>query len=203
MLLVVFMTNKPFEITLSDDLRNYYWMKSDLMMFCKKHALPTQGAKSDLIERIEAYLSTGHRMSYKSIKKQGGRDSLRFITKNTPVKNYNNDAETRSFFVEHLGEKFKFNAYLRQFTNNNNIRPNMTYGDLIAGWISFENSRKNSSENHVIPPQFEYNQFIKDYFKHEKKATLNMAISAWKTVISKKGSRTYEQFKKYVKKINQ
>ena len=186
------MTNKPFEITSSDDLQNYYWMKSDLIMFCKKHGLPTQGAKSDLIERIGVYLSTGHRMSYKLINKQGERDSLKCITKNTFVKNYNNDAKTRRFFVEHLGEKFKFNSYLRQFTDPGNIQPNMTYGDIVDGWISFEKNRKNSSENYVIPPQFEYNQFIKDYFKYEKGATLNMAISAWKTLISKRGPRTYK-----------
>lgn len=196
------MSNKPSKITSPDDLQNYYWMKSDLMMFCKKHGLPTQGAKSDLIERIGVYLSTGHRMGYKPLNKQGERDSLKCITKNTPVKNYNNDANTRRFFVEHLGDKFKFNAYLRQFTNNNNIRPNMTYGELIEGWISYENSRKKSNENHIIPPQFEYNQFIKDYFLYEKGATLNDAISAWKILIFKKGSRTYEQFKKDAEKSN-
>lgn len=189
------MTDKPYEITSPEDLQNYYWMKSDLMMYCKKHGLPTQGAKSELIERIGVYLSTGHRAAYKALSKQGERDSSKRITKNTLVENYNNDAETRKFFIEHIGTKFKFNAYLRRFTDPANILPNMTYGDLIEGWVSFENSRKNSNGNHVISPQFEYNQFIKDYFEHEKGATLGKAISAWKTLISKQGPRTYEQFK--------
>ncbi len=77
----------------------------------------------------------------------------------------------------------------------------MTYGELIEGWVSYENSRKNSAANHIIQPQFEYNQFVKDYFKYEKGATLNKAISAWKILISKKGSRTYEQFKKMQRKV--
>jgi hypothetical protein len=179
------MTDRPSEITSVDDLQNYYWIKSDLMKFCKNHHLPTRGAKSDLMERIRIFLSTGNRMSYKVINKPGKKDSLNRITKNTPIKNYNNDVGTRRFFVKHLGIKFKFNAYLRQFTNPNNIQPNMTYGNLIDGWISFENNQKKSRKNHVIPPQFEYNQFIKDYFTNEK-ATLKMAISAWKTLISKK-----------------
>ncbi len=198
----VFMTDKPSAITIFNDLQNYYWTKSDLMTFCKKHGLPIQGAKSDLIERIGAYLSAGHRMSYKPVSKQGDKDSVKCITKNTLVKNYNNDEETRRFFVEHIEEKFKFNTYLRQFTNTANIQPNMTYGDLVKGWISFENDRKNSSKNHVIPPQFEFNQFIKDYFKYEKETTLKMAISAWKTLISRKGPRTFERFRKDSKKIN-
>lgn len=188
------MTDKPTEITSPDDLKYYYWMKSDLMMFCKKQGLSTRGAKSDLMERIRVYLSTGHRIEYKPKRKQGESDSLKCITRDTPVKNYKNDAETRRFFVKHIGKKFKFNAYLRQFTNPANVLPNMTYGDLIEGWASFENSRKNSNEP-VISPQFEYNKFIKDFFSHEKGATLSNAISAWKILISKKGSRTYEKFK--------
>ena len=49
------------------------------------------------------------------------RDSLKQITKKTRVVNYNNDAETRKFFVKQIGHKFKFNAYLRQFTNKKKI----------------------------------------------------------------------------------
>lgn len=196
------MTDRPSKITSLDDLKNYYWMKSALMKFCKNHHLPTQGAKSDLIERIGVYLSTGTRMGFKSIKKQGERDSSNRITKNTLVKNYNNDSETRKFFVEHLGEKFKFNSYLRQFTDPDNIQPNITYGDLVNGWISFENNRKNSSKSHIIPPQFEYNQFIKDYFSDEKGATLKMAISAWESLVSTKGPRTYKRFKEDTNEVD-
>jgi SAP domain-containing new25 len=192
------MPNKPSVISSPDDVQNYYWMKTDLIAFCKQHGLQTQGAKFDLMERIKTYLSTGHRIAYQAIKKPTEKDSSKSITENTLVKNYSNDAETRSFFVENIGKKFKFNAYLRQFTNPGNILPNMTYGDLIEGWISFE-AEKNSNKNHAIPLQFEYNRFIKDFFAHEKDSTLEMAISAWKTLSSKKGQRTYEQFKKHNK----
>lgn len=189
------MTDKPAKITSISDLYDYYWMKSDLIKFCRNHDLSLQGAKLDLIKRIEFYLSSGQRIVSKPISK-GKKDSLSHIAKNTLVKNYNNDAETRKFFIKHLGDKFKFNAYLRQFTNPDNIQPGMTYGDLIDGWIEFERNKSNSNGSHLIPPQFEYNQFIKDYFKNEKGATLKTAISAWKMIISKKGPRTYKQFKK-------
>ncbi len=91
------MSNKPSKITSPDDLQNYYWLKSDLMMFCKKHGLATQGAKSDLIERIGVYLSTGQRMGYIPLSKQGERDSLKCITKNTPVRNYNMTQKQEDF----------------------------------------------------------------------------------------------------------
>lgn len=190
------MTNKPSKITTIDDLYDFYWLKTDLMEFCKKNNLHRQGAKSDLIKRIGVYLSTGYKSSHEPMKKSGeAKDSSQRITKNTPVKNYNNDTETRRFFVEQVGNKFKFNSYLRQFKNKNNIKQNMTYADLVEGWISFENIKKSSDAKNIIPQQFEYNQFIKDYFSHEKGATLKMAISAWKTVTSTKGPNTYKQFK--------
>ena len=71
----------------------------------------------------------------------------------------------------------------------------MTYGDLVSGWILFENNKNNPDIKNIIPEQFEYNQFIKDYFQYEKNGTLKMAISAWKVVTSQSGPNTYAQFK--------
>ena len=190
------MTNKPSEIKHADDLQDFYWLKIDLISFCKKNNLSSQGGKLDLIARIKTYFLTGCKTDFQLIKKTGGiKDSAKLISKNTIVKNYNNDIGTRKFFVDQLGEKFKFNAYLRQFTDKNNITPNMTYSDLVEGCILFESKKKSPDAENIIPEQFEYNQFIKDYFQHECDATLKTAISAWKNVSSKKGENTYTHFK--------
>lgn len=192
------MTKKPTKITSTEDLKNYYWLKSELIALCKEYSLSTQGAKLDLIKRLAMYLSTGMNESHTPTKKLGNKDSDGLINPNTLVKNYKNDAITREFFIKEIGGKFKFNAYLRQFTNPKNIQENMTYGDLVEGWIAFE---KNKSINEKsIDPQFQYNQFIKDYFFHEKGATLEMAIKAWKKLISGKGPHTYDQYIKLYKK---
>ncbi len=190
-----FEPDRPTKITTPDDLHELYWLKVELIGFCQKHKLSPQGAKSDLIRRIKTFLSTGSKAKHQPIKKTGKKDSLNQITKQTPVLNYNNDAKTRNFFVSHIENKFKFNAYLRQFTNKTNIKPNMTYGDLVDGWISFEENIKNGKAKKTIPKQFEYNQFIKDYFSNEKNGTLKKAITAWKFIKTRKGQNTYAQFK--------
>ena len=46
--------------------------------------------------------------------------------------NYKNDAATRQFFIEQIGKHFRFNTYLRQFTQRNN-NEKLTYGDLVVG----------------------------------------------------------------------
>ncbi len=192
---------KPSKIKTLNDLHDFYWLKSILIKFCSEHQLSIQGSKFDLIKRIEIFLSTGISENYKSIKKSENRDSIHTITRNTRVINYNNDALTRNFFVSEVGLKFKFNDYLRQFTRNENITPGLTYGELVKGWIIFENNKKSNTDSNGVSKQFEYNQFIKDYFNNEKNGTLKKAIAVWKSVISYNGPNTYSYFKTQ-KKLN-
>ena len=39
--------------------RNFYYLKEELVAFCKKQGLPAGGGKLELTERIACYLSTG------------------------------------------------------------------------------------------------------------------------------------------------
>ncbi len=188
-------TIRPPSITTTSELNEFYWLKTELIECCQKHKLSAHGAKSDLTRRILTFLTTGTKTKHLSVKKTGRKDSLNQITKQTLVSNYNNDAKTRSFFVSQLGNKFKFNSYLRQFSNEANIKPKMTYGDLVDGWILFEEKRRNAKTRKIIPKQFEHNQFIKDYFSNEENGTLKKAINAWKFIKSRNGPNTYVQFK--------
>lgn len=195
-------TIRPSSIININDLNEFYWLKGELIAFCQKHKLSTHGAKSDLIKRIEVFLLTGSKTKYQPMKKTGNKDSLNQIKKQTLVLNYNNDAKTRAFFVTQVGRNFKFNSYLRQFANKTKIKPKMTYGGLVDGWILFEEERKNGKTKKTIPKQFEYNRFVKDYFFHEKNGTLKKAINAWKFIKSRNGPNTYAQFKKMASSLD-
>ena len=111
------------------------------------------------------------------------RDSEKPITPKTYVVNYKNDAATRKFFVEQIGRRFHFTDYLRQFTNKNNLaNKKLTYGDLVKGWLAEESRKKDPNYKTTIGKQFKYNQFIRDFFLHEKGKTLADAIKEWKMV---------------------
>lgn len=182
---------RPTKISSAKNLKDFYWLKIELVEMCRTHALPTYGSKHELIERIGVFLKTGKKITSSNINKLE-KDSKGTITKKTLVRNYKNDATTRKFFVTHVGSQFKFNTYLRQFTNPNNITPNLTYGDLVNGWLLSE-SKKSPAD--IIPKQFEYNQFIKDYFLHETDSVLDKAIKAWTFIKSISGPNTYKRFK--------
>lgn len=182
---------KPKQISSLDDLVNFYWLKSELIKTCKIHGLAAYGAKLELINRICIFFKTGDKVLPRKNLNSAQRDGVNRIEKDTLVRNYRNDASTRDFFVRYLGDSFKFNAYLRQFKGSDNVLSGLTYGDLLAGYLSFE-CKKTSSDD--IPKQFEYNQFIKDYFHHEAKGTLKKAVEAWKLITSIDGPNTYQQF---------
>lgn len=190
---------RPTKIKNTDDLLNYYWLKSELADFCRKNRLSTHGIKAELIERIQSFLKNGTVDKVKLSKSTLPRDSDNKITRSTPVINYNNDAATREFFTEQIGKQFKFNAYLRQFTNTKLIKPGMTYGDLIDGWIAYEKDKKTPGHKKEIDKQFEYNQFIRDYFAQHKGHPLSKAIAAWKFVKTRSGPNTYAYFRKIKK----
>ncbi len=47
----------------AETFRNYYYLKEELIDFCRKNALQTTGGKIDLTNRIAHYLETGEKLS--------------------------------------------------------------------------------------------------------------------------------------------
>ena len=46
--------------TLSAEVfRQWYWLKEELVQFCRDNGLPVSGGKTELAERIASYLETG------------------------------------------------------------------------------------------------------------------------------------------------
>ncbi|HEX4044071.1 MAG TPA: DUF6434 domain-containing protein [Gammaproteobacteria bacterium] len=179
-----------------DHFKNWYWLKVELINFCKKHDLSTVGSKQELVQRITLFLITGNKIEPTSASKANGhRDSQQFITRNTLVANYKNDAATRKFFIDQIGKHFRFDAYLRQFTNKNNITKKLTYGDLVDGWLIEESRRKDPAYQSNIGKQFEYNQFIRDFFANEKGKSRSDAIKAWEIIKTAPGCKTYIHYK--------
>lgn len=179
-------------------LKNHYWLKAELLKFCKAIGLSTVGSKQELIKRIEAFVTTGCKIQPK-VNKSASRDSYKPIKVDTLVKDYNNDVATRKFFVTHVGKRFHFNAYLRQFTDKNNITSGLTYGDLVAGWLDMESKRENPQHKTSIDNQFEYNQFVRDFYANEQGKSHADMVKAWGIVKTISGERTYAHYQSALK----
>lgn len=178
-----------------DTFKNHYWLKTELILFCKDNGLVTVGSKQEIAHRIESFITTGSKMKPARGCSTKDRDSDQPITYDTLVINYKNDAATRQFFVDHIGQHFHFDAYLRQFTKKNNITKGLSYGDLINGWLIEESKRDAPNYKSNIGEQFEYNQFIRDFFANEKDKSRLDAIIAWKFIKTVAGNKTYAHYK--------
>ncbi|MCE3269145.1 MAG: hypothetical protein K0R49_1397 [Burkholderiales bacterium] len=174
---------------------NFYWLKQELTGFCRRSKLLTTGSKNELTIRIYQFLKTGDKeIQVSKFATSRTCDSVNGLALETQVINYRNNAITRQFFKKYIGNHFHFNSYLRKFAKEKPIEK-ITYGDLINGWIAEEARKKDPNYKITIDKQFQYNQFIQDFFIHEKGKTQQDAINAWNLVKSKPGSCTYKHYK--------
>ncbi len=90
--------------------------------------------------------------------------------------------ELRAFFAEHIGKGFHFKAEFQDWLHNN---AGKTFRDAVEAYHSIEHPKE-------IKPQFEYNQYIRDFFADNKGATLTQAIRCWHWKKRQPGSHRYE-----------
>ena len=92
--------------------RNYYYLKEELIAFCRANGLPASGGKIELSDRIAAFLDTGEVLK--------------------PEKH-------RSFFKERIGRSFSFNVMFQNWLKAN---AGKTYGDAIAAYYEIAEDKK-------------------------------------------------------------
>lgn len=88
--------------------RSYYYLKEELIDFCRKNHLQTTGSKMELTERIAHFLKTGERTCKSHVIK---RNKIVDITLDTIIENdFVCSQVHRAFFEEQIGKSFSFNV---------------------------------------------------------------------------------------------
>lgn len=165
----------------------YYYLKEELIDFCRKNNLQTTGGKIELTERIAKFLETGER-TYKNhiTKKTLIADE---ITLNTIIEeNFVCSEKHRAFYKEQIGNNFSFNVLFQKWLKSNSGK---TYQDSIDAYYQILEEKKNKKT--TIDKQFEYNTYIRDFFSNNKDKSLEQAIKCWKYKKSLKGPNKYEK----------
>ena len=183
------MTTRP---TLTKQLnaktfREFYYLKEELIAFCKANGLPTSGGKIDITNRIAHYLKTDEVQSTKTTSKKSiSPDTILETTSIEP--NFVCSEKHRSFFKEKIGKGFSFNVAFQKWLKNNTGK---TYADAIDAYYLILEEKKTGKT--TIDKQFEYNTYIRDFFEHNKGLSLNDAIKCWKYKKSIAGHNRYEK----------
>ena len=183
----------------SAEFKEYYFLKEELKEFCKKEGLKSSGSKSQLEERIIYYLDTGKSLDESKINENNLNNEN--LAKSKLNKNHNSQEITfdsilgenfkcsedkREFFEKEIGKGFKFKVKFQKWLKSN---PEKTYQDAIHAYYDIQSSKEKTK----IDKQFQYNQYIRDFFEDNEGKTLDDAIKCWNYKKSQKGHNKYEK----------
>lgn len=174
------------------DFRNYYWLKEELQSFCRENGISASGSKMEISDRIETFLQTGEiKKPVRKIRRNRKTEQQVNLTLNTVItENHRCSQNVRAFFKTII-PNFHFSTYIQNYFKNNIGK---TYRDVVDAWYQEEERKKDPSYKKKIAPQFEYNQFIRDYFAdpNNKGTSRETAIEAWHHIKKQPGNNKYK-----------
>lgn len=179
-------------ITLTD-FNDFYWLKEELIAFCKEKELNTSGGKLEIAERIACFLQTGEKKA--AVKKKSkpastfdwNTEKLSLATFITD--NYKNTENVRAFFSANIGQHFKFNTLFMDWMKQNIGK---TLANAIEEWNRLNELKKSNVHQTEIAPQFEYNRYIRAFLADNPTLGTTDAIKYWKLKKAIRGTNEYE-----------
>ena len=167
--------------------RNYYYLKEELVDFCRKNNLPSSGGKTELTDRIACFLDTGEVLKPASKVKKTA--DVGEITGDSLIESgFVCSEKHRAFFKEKIGNSFSFNVLFQRWLKSN---AGKTYQDAVEAYFQILEEKKGCRTK--IDKQFEYNTYIRDFFDDNKGRSLEDAIKCWKYKKSIAGHNRYER----------
>lgn len=171
----------------SQTFRQYYYLKEELVQFCREENLQATGGKIELTERIAHYLENGER-TYIKRSSRPTSNVLLLTTDSYVESNFKCSQMHREFFKSIIGPTFSFNVTFQNWLKENEGK---TYQEAISAYHQImENKKMNRT---TIDRQFEYNTYIRDFFDDNKGSSLQAAIACWKYKKSQPGHNRYER----------
>ena len=183
--------NKYISLT---DFKEFYWLKEELVDFCKSMGISTSGSKIELSNKIEQYLVTGKNSSnYKNVsttKSKFDWNNERLSKLTVITNNYKNTENVRLFFKTELGSNFSFDVKFMNWMKKNEGK---TLNEAIEQWKRFKEIKKNKHYKTEIEPQFQYNRYIRAFLSDNPDLSFKEAMTFWKIKKAKRGPTEYER----------
>lgn len=176
------------------DFNEFYWLKQELVDFCRTLGISTSGGKIEIADRIRHYLSTGtipitESSKFKSISKFNWNKEA--LTKSTIITdNYKTTYNVRNFYLKEIGPHFALNVIFIKWLKENSGK---TLGDAIIEWNKIYNLKKDKSYVSEIGPQFEYNRYMRAFLNDNPELSSKDAMKYWKLKRSQRGISEYNK----------
>jgi len=188
----------------AEEFRNYYFLKEELVRFCREKGLPTGGSKSELTERAARFLSGSAVVEndddFAEPEVSLGREKVRRrVANSNEVLSEESVIEEgficserhRAFFQEKIGAGFRFVVPFQRWLKANAGR---TYGEAIEAYREIMRKKSRGDVTEEIGPQFEYNRYVRDFFADNRgQYELQEAVMCWKYKRDLPGHNRYER----------
>lgn len=170
----------------SETFRDFYYLKEELVDFCRRNGLPASGGKIELTDRIAYFLDTGEAPPSSTAKKKAA--VIHDIHIDTKIESdFVCSEKHRAFFKEQIGSSFSFHVAFQKWLKGN---AGKTYQEAITAYDQILADQKKGRTK--IEKQFEYNTYIRDFFADNPGKSLKEAIMCWKYKKQSQGHNRYE-----------
>ncbi|PID99510.1 cytoplasmic protein [Candidatus Saccharibacteria bacterium] len=174
------------------DFKDFYWLKDELIEFCRKNGISYVGGKIEITNRIIEYLETGKITKPQTTRQKKLPKPTEPLTLETVIGvDYRSYKEKKQFLQSIIGKQFHFTIHLLDFFKQNAGKK--TYGDLVDEWYKEQKLKSDPSFVKEIAPQFEYNNYIRDFTKANPGMSRKDAIKYWKLKKSVPGDNKYSE----------
>ena len=145
-----------------DTFLQYYYLKEELILFCRENELSTTGGKRDITKRIEYFLKTGEKLIEPRTKRKKIDINFNELSLESIIEeNFVCSEKHRTFFKTIIGDAFSFNVIFQKYLKKS---AGKRYSDAVNEWYKIQEDKKRSKGKSEIDSQFEYNTYIRDFF---------------------------------------
>lgn len=178
-----------------NDFKDHYWLKEELIKFCKTNGIKRTGGKIEIASRILKYLETGETIIGPEKEQQQKKSNFDWNTEtldlNTTITdNYKNTENVRKFFKKSIGSNFKFNVEFMDWMKTSDGK---TLGESIEKWKEIAVKKRDKNYKTEIAPQFEYNAYMRDFLNDNPHLLTKDAIESWKIKREKPEKKKYDK----------
>jgi hypothetical protein len=184
--------------TTPKDFRDFYWLKIELQDFCRSQGLATSGGKREIADRIETFLRSGRRVeptkttasAEPSARLFNQMSAQQFSLRTRVPAGFKCTQEARRFFETNVSPRFRFTVTLQEYIK---AHRGITFAEIGEQWKREYEARKAGTFKPAIAPQFEFNQFTRDFHADPRNAGKTRAdcLKAWKRTRARRGDNTY------------
>ncbi len=155
-----------------EEFADHYWLKSELIGFCRQAGISAAGSKQQLNTRITALLAGSDVLEKPKARARGKMPSS--FSRNTVIgEGWSCSNALRAFLSGELGKPFRFDQFMRDQIHNG---AGKTLGEVISAW----SDNRLTGESRTIAPQFEYNRFVRELRSLAPGASHRDIVAAWK-----------------------